>query len=90
MKKYIAFCAALVILVFALVGCGNESWGLGNYTYTHVHASDSVEGYCATIDSWHDNDRGIELHTKEFGDIFLSEGTYMLFANKSGCPYCGN
>lgn len=88
MKKFIAIVLS-AILCLSLVACGNEDWSLGNYTYTHVHASDGVEGRCATITSWHDNDTGIELHTKEWGSVYLSEGTYMLYESGSGCPFCG-
>lgn len=89
MKKFIAVIMAMV-LALSLSACGNESWGVGNYTFTHVHISDAVEGHCATVNSWHDNESGIELHTKEFGDIYLSEGTYMLFNDGSDCPFCGD
>lgn len=89
MKKFIAIIMAMV-LALSLCACGNESWGVGNYTFTHVHISDAVEGHCATVNSWHDNESGIELHTKEFGDIYLSEGTYMLFNDGSDCPFCGD
>ena len=89
MRKFIAIILAIV-LALSLSACGNESWGVGNYTFTHVHISDAVEGHCATVNSWHDNESGIELHTKEFGDIYLSEGTYMLFNDGSDCPFCGD
>ena len=89
MRKFIAIILAMV-LALSLSACGNESWGVGNYTFTHVHISDAVEGHCATVNSWHDNESGIELHTKEFGDIYLSEGTYMLFNGGSDCPFCGD
>lgn len=92
MTKRIVFVivALLVVTIFGacLSGCGNANWGFGNYTFTHVHISDGVEGHCATVNSWHDNERGIELHTQEFGDIYCSEGTYFLFSNADGCPYC--
>ena len=88
MRKFIAI-VLVMILTLSLCACGNENWGVGNYTYTHVHASDGVEGRCATITSWHDNTTGIELHTKEWGSVYLSEGTYMLYESSSGCPFCG-
>ena len=87
MKKVFAIMLALV-MVLGLTACGNENWGFGNYTFTHVHVSDANEGHCATIESWHDNSSGIELHTEEFGDVYLSEGTYMLFADGDDCPFC--
>lgn len=90
MKRIFAVIMMLVIMVATLCGCGNENWGVGNYTFRHVHISDAVEGHCATVESWHDTTSGIELHTREFGDIYLSEGTYMLFHDASGCPFCGD
>ena len=88
MKKIICLIFVMIML-FSLCACGNESWSVGNYTYKHVHISDSVDGYCATVKSWHDNEMGIELHTEEFDDIYLSEGTYILFSDANSCPYCG-
>lgn len=87
MKKIFALILALV-LCLSLCACGNENWGFGTYTFTHVHISDGVEGHCATINSWHDNERGIELHTKEFGNIYCSEGTYFLYGDGKDCPFC--
>lgn len=87
MKKIFAIVLVLV-MVLSLTACGNENWGFGNYNFTHVHVSDGVDGYCATIKSWHDNERGIELHTEEFGNVYLSEGTYALFEYGKNCPFC--
>lgn len=87
MKKLIVFVLVL-ITVLALSACGNENWGIGNYSWNHVHFSDAVEGYCATISSWHDNDTGIEIHTNEWGSMFLSEGSYVLFEDGAKCPFC--
>lgn len=87
MKKIL--CIVLVALMaLSLCACGNENWGFGNYTFTHVHLSDGTDGHCATVESWHDNDLGIELHTTEFGDIYCSEGTYFLFESNENCPFC--
>lgn len=88
MKKIAIVMIMLIAMAFCLVGCGNENWGFGNYNFTHVHVSDGVDGYCATIKSWHDNERGIELHTEEFGNVYLSEGTYALFEYGQNCPFC--
>lgn len=87
MKKIFALILALV-LCLSLCACGNENWGIGNYTFTHVHFSDGVEGKCATVSSWHDNELGCEVHTKEYGSIYLSEGTYFLIEDGAKCPYC--
>ena len=88
MKRIFAIVCA-VVMCLSLCACGNENWGIGNYLFTHVHVSDNIEGYCAEVNSWHDNERGIELHTKEFGNIYCSEGTYFLFESQEGCPFCG-
>ena len=77
-----------IVFIFGLCACGNENWGLGNYTYRHVHVCPGAEGYCATVNSWHDNELGAELHTQEFGSIYCSEGTYILFEDGSLCPFC--
>ena len=87
MKKVICVLFA-VLMMISLCACGNENWGIGNYTYTHVHISDGAEGHCAGVTSWYDNDLGIELHTKEFGSIYCSEGTYFLFEDGIKCPFC--
>jgi hypothetical protein len=79
----------VLILTIALVGCGNENWGFGSYTFTHVYIIGAGEGHCATIESWHDNEMGVELHTTEFGNIYCSEGTYFLFGSEENCPFCG-
>ena len=88
MKKFIAI-IMIMLMAFSFCAC-NENWGFGNYNWKHVHFSDTVEGHCATISSWHDNTTGIELHTVECGSMFLSEGSYILFENGSDCPFCGD
>ena len=87
MKRVLAIAILVVVLVMTLCGC-NENWGIGNYSWKHVHFSDAINGHCATIESWHDNTTGIELHTKECGSMFLSEGSYTLFEDGSKCPFC--
>ena len=87
MKKVICVLFS-VLMAVSLCACGNENWGIGNYTYTHVHIGDGTENYCAKVTSWHDNDLGIELHTREFGSIYCSEGTYFLFEDGTKCPFC--
>ena len=87
MKKIIAI-VLVCMMALGLCACGNENWGFGAYTFTHVHINGATEGHCATINSWHDNERGIELHTEEFGNIYCSEGTYFLFGDGSDCPFC--
>ena len=88
MKRVISLMLILMLAVVALTGCGNENWGFGNYEFRHVHINGASEGYCATVESWHDNELGIELHTTEFGDMYCSEGTYFLFESGTKCPFC--
>ena len=88
MKKIIAILLA-TIMIFTFAACGNENWGFGNYNWKHIHFSDAINGYCATISSWHDNTTGIEIHTVECGSMFLSEGSYILFESSVDCPFCG-
>ena len=87
MKKFICL-ILVVIMMLALCGCGNQSIGFGNYTFTHVHITDAVEGHCAEVNKWYSAETGIELLTEEFGSIFCSEGTYLLFGDNSDCPFC--
>ena len=86
-NKMIMVLMALMIAVAGLTGCGNQSWGLGNFTFTHVHFSDNVNGYCATVEKWYDNENGIEVKTAEYGSMFLSEGSYILL-DGAACPFC--
>ena len=87
MKKIICF-ALVIIMMLTLCACGNQSIGLGNYTFAHIHIDDNINSYCAEVEKWFDVDRGIEIKTKEFGSIFCSEGTYILFENGNDCPFC--
>jgi hypothetical protein len=87
MKKLLCI-LMIMLMTVSLCACGNENWGVGNYEYRHVHIGDGAVGYCAEVESWHDNEMGVELHTKEFGDIYCSEGTYFLFESGDNCPFC--
>ena len=88
MKKIFAVVVAAMLMCAALAGCGNMSMGFGNFTFTHVHFTDYLEGHCATIEKWYDNSTGIEVKTKEFGSLYLSEGSYILVDTAEHCPYC--
>ena len=91
MKKRVAMILmALMIAVAGLTGCGNQSWGFGNFTFTHIHFSDNIEGHCATVEKWYDNSTGIEVKTTEYGSMYQSEGTYSLYESGAKCPYCND
>lgn len=74
-----------MFILFMFTGC-NYSLGLGSYNFEHIHFFDKQQSYCATVEKWFENDTGIEVKTKEYGSIFLSEGTYILF--EDDCPFC--
>ena len=89
MKKLIALILILTLLTVFLASCGNENLGFGNFTYTHARIGLAGDGgQCVDIQSWHDNEIGIELHLKNGDGIYCSEGTYILFKDKNACPYC--
>lgn len=89
MNKIFALIICLVLLVSCLAGCGNKAvFDLGEFSFTHIHFTDMTEGYCATVEKWHDNEEGCEVKTTEFGSIYCSEGSYILFESASKCPYC--
>ena len=88
MKKIVCLLLAIVIMMCCLASCGNMSMGFGNYTFTHIHFTDMTEGHCATVETWYDNEGGIEVMTTEYGSMFLSEGSYILFGSDEHCPYC--
>ena len=88
MKKVIAFILLVVTLTLILTSCGNANLGLGNFTYEHAHIGLGTEGYCVNIESWHDNEVGIELHLTSGSSIYCSEGTYILFNDSKHCPFC--
>ena len=91
MKKIICICLIVALLAWlmpVLCSCGNQSLGLGNLHFTHIHFSDGCEAYCASVEKWYDNELGIEVRTSEYGPIYLAEGTYMLFETAADCPYC--
>lgn len=89
MKKIIVILAVLMLPII-LCACGNLNLGFGNFTFEHIHFSDHMVSYCATVDEWNENDTGIEVLTDEYGSMFLSEGTYILIESDKDCPFCGN
>lgn len=84
MKKILAVLISCMI-VFTLSGCGNKSFGMGNYNFTKVHIFGDQGDACCEVKKWYDAEIGIEVKTDR-GALFLSEGTYMLVENY--CPIC--
>lgn len=93
MKFAIFKCLSIVLFLACIAtlvtGCGNMSvTGIGTFTFRHVHVSTHQQAECYTVNKWVDSSTGIEVITAESGAMFLSEGTYILFENKSNCPFC--
>ena len=86
MKKLLSLLLSSIVAIFTLTSCGNESLGMGNYTFAKVHVfSSEGGGVCCNVEKWYDAEIGIEVKTDR-GALFLSEGTYMLV--ESYCPIC--
>ena len=86
MKK---ICIILIVAIIAITLCScNMSVGLGNFNYTRIHIEMCDYSGCYTIEKWYENDSGVgvEVKTKELGNIFVSEGLYILVSDK--CPIC--
>lgn len=82
--RLLAIACALTIF---LTGCGNmDVMGIGNFTFNKVHVDTHGYSGCIEIKRWVDNSTGIEVETKDYGAIYLSEGTYVLIEDK--CPFC--
>lgn len=85
MKKVLI--AVVLIVSVMLVGCGNMSVGVGNYEFKGIHIGTYNGVGCHEIESWHDNESGIEVKIKGGNSIYVSEGTtYILYEEE--CPIC--
>lgn len=88
MKKIIAI-VLCAMMALSLCACGNMAvLDPGSFTFKHIHVETFGKGFCADVEKWWDNDNGIEVQTKEYGAMYLSEGTYMMFDDGDNCPYC--
>ena len=85
MKKFFV-AIGIVGIAASLCACGNMSLGFGNYQYDKVHVDTHHYTGCLDLSKWYDNDSGIEVATKKYGNIFLSEGTYIMVEGE--CPFC--
>ena len=86
MKKILYIILSLIILsTFILTSC-NMNIGFGHYNFKKIHICVGNVNKCIEINSWHNNEIGVEVHSKEFGSLYFSEGTYFLVENK--CPIC--
>lgn len=90
-KRIFAMVLLLCILlpIVLLFSSCNMGVGLGKFAFNEVIVSvpGNDKHVCLTVEKWYDDDEGIEVKTKECGQLFCSEGTYILFEDK--CPICG-
>ena len=91
MKKILGSIFVFIFLaasILSLVGC-NANIGFGSYTVHFVHVQ-MYGGECIhlKVNSWKNDDGGIELETESFGSILLGDGTYMMYDSRE-CPICG-
>ena len=88
MKKFIIGILAL-ILMLSLCGCGNMSLGMGSYEFNKVHVDTYHYSGCLEVEAWYDNgSTGVEVKTKDYGNLFLAEGTYTMI--EDDCPFCAH
>lgn len=85
MRKLFGILCGVVLL--ALCSCGNQRlFDIEADVYNYIH--DVNNGKCYAITSWKNNEIGIKVVTKDYGNLYFSEGTYILVSNV--CPVCGN
>ena len=87
MKKFLSVMFTVTLL--ALTAC-NTDIGFGSYSFHKVHVQmynmDKPAHF--EVETWKDDEGGIELKTKNYGTIFLGDNTYMLY-DIDECPICG-
>lgn len=89
MKKVSALFFALAMMCCLLAGCGNMALlDPGTFTFNHLHSDTYHNPMCFTVEKWWDNENGIEVQTKECGNMYFSEGDYVLVEKGENCPYC--
>ena len=95
MKKLLL--ALLAIGSLALAGCddvkgrGNHNIGWGCYIYNYIHVQMPGSNYCFhdKIESWANDDGGIEIKGEHHGYLILGDGTYIMWNKGTTCPICG-
>ena len=89
MKRVAIIITCLFVMCACLVGCGNMALlDPGTFTFNHLHSDTYHDPMCFTVEKWWDNENGIEVQTKECGNMYFSEGDYVLIEKAEKCPYC--
>ena len=86
MKKKLEAISLIIAMSTLMTGCGNMSFGFGNFTFTKIHVDTHNYSGCFTVEKWYDSSSGIEVKTEEAGFMYFAEGMYMLIEND--CPFC--
>ena len=88
MKKLGALLLSVACLT--LSGCNEQVVGWGNlsFHYAHIQMMGQAGSVHLKIESWRNDDGGIELKTENYGTIIVGDGTYMLY-DVEECPICG-
>lgn len=86
MKKIITMIVMTALMVSVLSGCGNMSPGFGNFQFSNIHFQIHDKCADAYVEKWYDYAEGVEVLTREYGSLFLSEGTYIMY--NGVCPLC--
>lgn len=82
MKKFVITAISAMLI---LTSC-NMSMGVGNYSFKKIHVDGNHISQCFTVEKWYDASTGIEVKTKEAGNMYISEGMYVLIEDT--CPFC--
>ena len=88
MKKIFLTFMLILLVVICFSGCGGNMsvMGIGNYSFEKVHVDTYHYSGRLEVEKWYENSTGIEVKTKDYENIFLSEGTYTLIEDE--CPFC--
>ena len=86
MKKIVIAC--LSILSLALISC-NQQPGFGALSFHRIHIQ--IPGSTPVhlkVESWRNDDGGIEVKTENYGSILIGDGSYLCY-DVDECPICG-
>lgn len=85
MRKFVSMILIALFVVTMFVGCCNRR----SPVYEKVHVVTHDYSGCFTVEKWYDKLSGIEVLTKEYGTMYLPNGTYILIEKDDNCPFCG-
>jgi len=95
-KKLLHFTLIIICIVFTtFLSCItiwfiDSKYGLNinnNENNTLIHIDTANQSHCITAVNVSKGINGIKVKTKEFGELYLSNGTYIII-DSGVCPYC--